>query len=87
MNEVKGYIVALDGLIWGSAPTLPAAERDATVIWMMDDPQGEAQSHPATGRLLAMIELYGGGVEWTLYRGVAMYPDEAPDEEATDEVG
>ena len=87
MNEVKGYIVALDGLIWGSAPTLPAAERDATVIWMMDDPQGEAQSHPATGRLLAMIDLYGGGVEWTLYRGVAMYPDEAPDEEATDEVG
>lgn len=85
MNDVKGYIVELDGLIWGSGRTLPAAERDAKVIWMMDDPRGEAKSHPATGRLLSMIDLSGGGVAWTLYRGVAMYPDEVPGvEEMTD---
>lgn len=79
MNDMKGYIVAIGDVIWGSASSVSAACRDAK-YWGMYDPEGEARCLPATGRLLAMITLSGGGVKWTLRDGVACYWDEVPEE-------
>ena len=73
----KGYIVEIDGIIWGSAPTCNGAWRDAEEVWKMpEDPEEKARCHPATGRLLAMIDLMGASAEWHIKHDVACYYDE-----------
>jgi len=76
--EAKGYIVEMDGTIWGTAATEFGAWADASKEGMPTHGEGRdtAQCWPATNRLLAMVMLHGGGVSWTICDGIACYPDE-----------
>ena len=77
----KGFVVAVDRIIYGSGNTIEAAKKDAEkwayTIFEDKEVLDDAVTYPATLRMLAMVALYGGGLEWKLMHGTACYIDES----------
>lgn len=76
----KGFVVAVDRIIYGSGDTAEAAwadaERWAYTIFEEKEVLKTAVTYPATARMLAMVTLYGGGLEWQIMHGTACAIDE-----------